>query len=101
MVNIDSKPPEYEGYIEWNSKTKHVKKKIVDPFTRYEISRNENRRLNRGHPYGIFYANMSCDGESPRYNLVDGWWSTGLYHVFQFSHILSHRGIVKGRYFRT
>ena len=100
-MDIPSDPPEYQGYLEWNSDITEVKEKIVDPFTNYEIQFYQNRRKNRTSPYGNALSNRDRNGCGPRYNIVDGWWSTGLYEALLESPLLSYRSIVLGNYFRT
>ena len=100
-MDIPFNPPEYQGYHEWNSVITDAKEKIVDPFTDYEIQVLQHRRKNRTSPYGNVLSNRDRDGGGPRYNLTDGWWSTGLYEALMESPLPSYQSIVLGNYFRT
>lgn len=100
-MDIPFDPPEYQGYLDWNSVITEVKEKIVDPFTPYEIENYHNRRKNRTSPYGNVLSNRDRDGGGPRYNIDDGWWSTGLYEAMQESPLPSYQSVVLGNYFRT
>ena len=100
-MDISIDPPEYQGYLDWNSAEKDTKKKIVDPFTPYEIQTLLHKRQNRSAPYGNCLSNRDRNGAGPRYNITDEWWSTGLYEALVDSPLKSYQSIVLGQYFRT